>query len=185
MQLTTARLAAMAALSVISLNVAPAMTAVYQALCSGGSPAPVLGSSAPLPQSLVALSPSLSDLDRDRLEKVLLRLPDSIRGRDAGNFGPRAAPEYRALAWQVAEGKALSACLSHRAAELTVRSHPGERVDRVEGWIDDAQPEMDQIRISLSTPDRRSFTFLISRFLLKKRAVFEVLNNLQGRFLQE
>jgi len=37
MQLTTARLAALAALSAISLNVAPAMAAAYQALCSGGS----------------------------------------------------------------------------------------------------------------------------------------------------
>jgi serine/threonine-protein kinase len=144
----------------------------------------VLASSAPLPQSLVALSPSLGDLDRDRLERALLRVPDSIRGRDAANFGAGKAPDYRAFSRQVAEGKAFSACLSHQAAELSLSCRPAERVDSVEGWIDDVRPEMEQIRISLSTADRRSFAFLINRALLEKSAVFQVLNDLNGRFVR-
>ncbi len=144
----------------------------------------VLASSAPLPQSLIALSPGLGDLDRDRLERALLRAPDSIRGRDAANFGTGEAPDYRSFARQVTEGKAFSACLSHRADELTMRCHPAERVESVEGWIDDVRPEIDQIRVSLSTVDRRSFAFLINRPLLEKSAVFRVLNDLNGRFVR-
>lgn len=144
----------------------------------------VLAISRPLPQSLVALSPALSNLDRDRLEKALLHAPESVRSRIAATFGSGSAPDYRVFSRQVAEGKAFSACLSHRASELTLHCKASERVDTVEGWIDDVRPEMYRVRISLSTADKRSYAFLIDRPLLDKSAVFQVLNDLQGRFVR-
>ena len=144
----------------------------------------ILASSPPLPQSIVALSPNLSDLDRDPLQRALLNAPPSVRGESAANFGPGAAPDYRLFARQVAEGKAFSACLSNQASEITLHCPATDRINLVEGWINDIQADGDRVRIRLLTADRQSFDLLIQRALLDQIAVFGVLNDLRGRLLK-
>jgi serine/threonine-protein kinase len=144
----------------------------------------ILASSTPLPQSIVALSPDLSDLDRDRLQRALLTAPASVRGASAANFGPGAPPDYRLFSRQVAEGKAFSACLRDREAELALHCPTSDRIGVVEGWIDDVRPDGDRVRIQLSTADRQSLVVLIERGLLEQIAVFKLLNDLRGRFLK-
>jgi serine/threonine-protein kinase len=141
----------------------------------------ILASSAPLPQSIVALSPDLSDLDRDRLQRALLSTPSSVRGAGAANFGPGAPPDYRLFSRQVAEGKAFSACLRDRAPLLTLHCSSSDHINTVEGWIDAAQPDGDRVRLRLTTADRRSLELVIERQLLEQSAVFQVLNELRGR----
>lgn len=144
----------------------------------------ILASSTRLPQSIVALSPDLPDLDRDRLQRALLSAPNSVRGEDAANFGPGAAPDYRLFSRQVAEGKAFSACLRDRAPQLTLNCATSDRITVVEGWIEDVQPDGDRVRLQLSTADRQSLSVVIERALLEQSAVFQVLNDLRGRFLK-
>jgi len=144
----------------------------------------ILASSTRLPQSIVALSPDLPDLDRDRLQRVLLSAPNSVRGEDAANFGPGAPPDYRLFSRQVAEGKAFSACLRDRAPQLTLHCATSDRITVVEGWIEDVQPDGDRVRLQLSTADRQSLSVVIERALLEQSAVFQVLNDLRGRFLK-
>ena len=144
----------------------------------------ILASSPPLPQSIVALSPSLSDLDRDPLQRALLNAPPSVRGKSAANFGPGAAPDYRLFARQVAEGKAFSACLRNEAPDMKLNCPTSDRINLVEGWINNVQADGDRVRIRLLTADRQSFDLLIQRALLEQIAVFDVLNDLRGRFLK-
>lgn len=144
----------------------------------------ILASSPPLPQSIVALSPNLSDLDRDPLQRALLNAPPSVRGKSAANFGPGAAPDYRLFARQVAEGKAFSACLRNQASEIKLHCPAADRINLVEGWVNDIQADGDRVRIGLLTADRQSFDLLIQRALLDQIAVFSVLNDLRGRLLK-
>ena len=144
----------------------------------------ILASSLPLPQSIVALSPSLSDLDRDPLQRALLNAPPSVRGESAANFGPGAAPDYRLFARQIAEAKAFSACLHNRATEIKLHCPASDRIKLVEGWVNNIQPDGDRVRIRLLTADRQSFDLLIQRALLEQIAVFGVLNDLRGRLLK-
>lgn len=144
----------------------------------------ILASSPPLPQSIVALSPNLSNLDRDPLQQALLNAPPSVRGKSAANFGPGAAPDYRLFARQVAEGKAFSACLRNQASEIKLHCPAADRINLVEGWVNDIQADGDRVRIGLLTADRQSFDLLIQRALLDQIAVFSVLNDLRGRLLK-
>jgi ABC-type phosphate/phosphonate transport system substrate-binding protein len=144
----------------------------------------ILASSSNLPQSIVGLSPDLSDLDRDHLRRVLLSAPASVRGADAANFGPGAAPQYRDFARQVAEGKAFSACLRKREPQLTLECASSDRISAVEGWIDELRTDGDNVRIQLTTADGQALALLIERGLLEQSAVFQVLNDLRGRFIK-
>lgn len=54
----------------------------------------------------------------------------------------------------------------------------------VEGWIDDVAPDGNRIRIGMTTADQRRLRLLIDRSLLEQSAVFQVLNQLQGRGLK-
>ena len=141
----------------------------------------VLTTSAPLPASLVALSPELTDLDRDRLRRALLDAPLSVRGAAAANFGPGDSPDYRPFARRVAEGKAFSACLQKRSGLLNLSCPEADRIEVVEGWIEDVWPDGERIRIQLSTADHRPLTLLVERSLLEQSAVFQVLDELKGR----
>lgn len=144
----------------------------------------ILASSMALPQSIVALSPDLQDLDRVRLQRALLNAPTSVRGASTANFGYGATPDYRIFSRHVAEGKAFSACLRDRAPSLTLRCDVSDRITSVEGWIDDVIPNGDRVRIQLTTADRQPLTVLVARALLEQSAVFQVLNDLRGRSLK-
>jgi hypothetical protein len=144
----------------------------------------ILASSEPLPQSIVALSPGLSDRDRDQLRLALLTAPPAVRGSAAANFGPGATPDYRAFTRLVSEGKAFSACITDRKPQLRLHCPKAERIRPVEGWIDDVKPDGDQIRIQFSTADHQAFTLLISSDLLEQIAAFKVLSELRGRSLK-
>lgn len=144
----------------------------------------ILASSTPLPQSIVALSPDLPDLDRARLQRTLLNAPTSVRGASTANFGYGATPDYRIFSRHVAEGKAFSACLRDRAPGLTLRCDVSDRITSVEGWIDDVIPNGVNVRILLTTADRQPLTVLVARALLEQSAVFQVLNDLRGRSLK-
>ena len=144
----------------------------------------ILASSEPLPQSIVALSPGLSDRDRDQLRLALLTAPPAVRGSAAANFGPGATPDYRAFTRLVSEGKAFSACITDRKPQLRLHCPKAERIRPVEGWIDDVKPDGDQIRIQFSTADHQAFTLLISSDLLGQIAAFKVLSELRGRSLK-
>jgi hypothetical protein len=52
-------------------------------------------------------------------------------------------PDYRHVSRQVAEGKALSACLRNWEGVLNLRCPGSDRIEVVEGWIDDAGPNGD------------------------------------------
>jgi hypothetical protein len=144
----------------------------------------ILASSPLLPQSIVALSPNLSDLDRDRLQRALLNAPDSVRGQSAADFGPGATPDYRLFARQVAEGKVFSACLRNQAPELKLHCPASDRINLVEGWISHVQADGDRVLILLQTADHYSFSLVIDRALLEQIAMFQVLNDLRGRFVR-
>lgn len=144
----------------------------------------IVASSTPLPQSIIGLSPELSDLDRNRLRRALLSAPGSVRGADSANYGPGAMPDYRPFARQVAEGKAFSACLRDRAPQLTLHCPSSERISVVEGWIDAVRLDGDRVRIELSTADRQSLAVVMERAVLEQSAVFQVLNDLRGRPLK-
>jgi serine/threonine-protein kinase len=141
----------------------------------------VLTTSDPLPASLVALSPELTDLDRDRLRYALLDAPISVRGAATANFGPGDKPDYRPFNRRVAEGKAFSACLQKRSGQLNLSCPAADRIEVVEGWIEDVRPDGDRIRIQLSTADHRPLVLLVERSLLEQSAVFKVLDELKGR----
>ncbi len=144
----------------------------------------ILVTSAPLPASVIALSPELADLDRNRLQQALIAAPDSARGESAANFGPGIAPDYRHFARQVAEGKAFSACLRSREGVFNLRCPSSDRIEVVEGWIDDIGPVGDRIRVSMTTADQRRLSLMIDRSLLEQSSVFQVLNELRGRGLR-
>jgi hypothetical protein len=54
----------------------------------------------------------------------------------------------------------------------------------VEGWIDELRNDGDNVRIQLTTADGQALALLIERGLLEQSAVFQVLNDLRGRFLK-
>lgn len=143
----------------------------------------ILQASNPLPASLIALSPELADLDRNRLQQALIAAPDSVRGVSAANFGSGIAPNYRIFARQVAEGKAFSACLRTKDGVSNLRCPSSERIEALEGWIDDASPvdSRIRIRIMMTTADQKRFTLMVDRSLLEQSSVFQVLNELRGR----
>jgi hypothetical protein len=144
----------------------------------------ILKASDPLPASVIALSPELADLDRNRLQQALIAAPNSVRGESAANFGPGTAPDYRVFARQVAEGRAFSACLHNREGMFNLRCPGSDRIEVVEGWIDDLAPKGSHILLTMTTADQRKLTFLVDRSLLEQSAVFKVLNELQGRGLR-
>lgn len=144
----------------------------------------ILMASAPLPASVIALTPELGDLDRNHLQQALITASDSVKGKSAANYGPGLAPDYDYFARQVAEGRAFSACLRNREGILNLHCPGSDRIELVEGWIDDAGPAGDRIRVRMTTADQRKLTFLIGRSLLDQSAVFQVLNELQGRELR-
>lgn len=141
----------------------------------------ILATSLPLPGSIVALSPQLSDLDRDRIRQALFSAPFSVRGPGAANYGTGSIADYRLFARRVAEGKVFSACLAYGEGLLQLRCPPHDEIAAVEGWIDDARPETDRIRLTIATPDHRVVSLLAERALLDQVAVFEVLHDLRGR----
>jgi hypothetical protein len=144
----------------------------------------ILVASPLLPASLIALSPELADLDRNRLQQALIAAPDSVKGKTAANYGPGSVPDYHYFARQVAEGKAFSACLRNREGVFNLQCPGSDRVAVVEGWIDDAGPIGDQIRINMTTADQRRLTLIVDRSLLEQSSVFKTLNELRGRGLK-
>lgn len=144
----------------------------------------ILMASAPLPASVIALSPDLDDLDRNRLQQTLIAAPDFIRSKSSANYGPGLTPDYRSFARQVAEGKAFSACLRNRAGVFDLRCPSSDRIELLEGWIDDVTPVGDRIRVNMATADQRRIALVINRSLLEQSAVFHVLNELHGRHLR-
>ena len=143
----------------------------------------ILVASPPLPASLIALSPELADLDRNRLEQALMAAPDSVRGQSAANYGPGLPPDYRHFARQVAEGKAFSACLRNLEGFFNLRCPGSDRIEVVEGWIDDAGPVGGRIRVNMTTADQRRVSLIVDRSLLEQSSVFKTLNELRGRSL--
>lgn len=141
----------------------------------------IVTTSAPLPASILALSPELADLDRNQLQQALLSAPASARGETAANYGPGTSPDYRRFARQIAEGKAFSACLNKGEGTMTLRCSSSDPIDLVQGWIEEARPEAERIRIDLVTADQRHLTLLLERSLLEQSAIFQVLSNLHGR----
>ncbi len=144
----------------------------------------ILATSTPLPQSIVGLSPDLSDLDRDQIQRALLNAPPSVRGIDAANFGPAAAPDYRLFSRQVSEGKAFSACLRNQSHSLRMHCPATDRISQVEGWIDSVVHDGERVRIQLTTADRQTMFVLIKRSILEQSAVFNLLSDLRGRSLK-
>lgn len=106
--------------------------------------------SAPLPASLVALSPELADLDRNRLQQALFAAPDSVKGKFAANNEPGLPPDYRHFARQVAEGRTFSACRHNWEGFFNLHCPGSDRIEVVEGWIDDAGPIGDHIRVNMA-----------------------------------
>ena len=144
----------------------------------------ILVASPLLPASLIALSPELADLDRNRLQQALIAAPDSVKGRSAANYGPGLVPDYHHFARQVAEGKTFSACLRYKGGVFNLQCSGSDRVAVVEGWIDDAVPIGDQIRIDMTTADQRRLSLIVDRSLLEESSVFKTLNQLRGRGLR-
>jgi hypothetical protein len=91
------------------------------------------------------------------------------------------APDYRHFARQVAEGKAFSACLRNKEGVFNLRCPDSDRIEAVEGWVDDAVTLGDRIRINMTTADQRRLSLIINRSLLEQSSVFQTLNELRGR----
>ena len=88
------------------------------------------------------------------------------------------------FARQVAEGKAFNACLRSREGVFNLRCPSSDRIEVVEGWIDDVGPVGDRIRVSMTTADQRRLSLMIDRSLLEQSSVFQALNELRGRGLR-
>jgi hypothetical protein len=67
---------------------------------------------------------------------------------------------------------------------FNLRCPGSDRIEVVEGWIDDLDPKDSHILLTMTTADQRKLTFLVDRSLLEQSAVFKVLNELQGRRLR-
>lgn len=141
----------------------------------------VLTSSDQLPPSIVGLSPTLTDLDRNQLQQALLNAPVGVRGESAANFAAGSRPDYGLFSRKIAEGRAFSACLDTSKPELRLHCPLSHQIDLVEGWIDDIQPENNKIRIQILTADQRTFDLLVEKELLQQSAIFKVLSDLRGR----
>ena len=97
------------------------------------------------------------------------------------NYGTGLAPDYRHFARQVAEGKAFSACLRNKEGIFNLRCPGSDRIEVVEGWIDDAVTLGDRIRINMTTADQKRLPLITDRSLLEQSSVFQTLNELRGR----
>lgn len=84
----------------------------------------------------------------------------------------------------VAEGKAFSACLRNWEGFFNLRCPGSDCIEVVEGWIDDAGPIGDHIRINMTTADQRRVSLNVDRSLLEQSSVFKTLNELRGRSLR-
>ena len=84
----------------------------------------------------------------------------------------------------MAEGKTFSACLRYKGGVFNLQCSGSDRVAVVEGWIDDAVPIGDQIRIDMTTADQRRLSLIVDRSLLEESSVFKTLNQLRGRGLR-
>jgi ABC-type phosphate/phosphonate transport system substrate-binding protein len=141
----------------------------------------VVGISSLLPQSIVAISPSLSDRDSDVLREALPALPVKVRSRDTGNFAAGAKPDYRRLRRQVDEGRALSACLSKAGEQLTLSCPPSRRIIALEGWIESVELQQEQLKIRGRMIDGHPFQMIASSNLLAQVVSFQLLDELRGK----
>lgn len=142
----------------------------------------IVASSPALPPSVVALSPSLDDIDRIQLQLALSQAPTSIRSKQNANYTIGGEePDYRYFERQVAEGKTYSACLSDELDRSSLNCKSHESIETINGWIEDAYPNGSMVRISLITADKRVLLLVTERALLDQSVVFKTLSELRGR----
>lgn len=134
----------------------------------------------PLPSSVIALSPRLSDHDRNVLKRVLLDLPAGMRSRSKANYGPGPVPDYRRLERLVAEVRTLSACLALDGGALTLACPPGARIVRHDLWIEDAELKGSQVLLRTRGSDQRPLALSIDRSTLAQLVSVETVSALKG-----
>jgi len=140
----------------------------------------ILATSPALPQSVVALSPALSEKNRESLEKALFGMPAFIRDEKNANYGPGKYPGYQPLRRLVEEGKAFSACLEESDGSQKVACQGGRRVFVLEGWIDDIETSPSLVSISGHGTDGYPFTLNAEIELLRSVWKFKILKELKG-----
>lgn len=144
----------------------------------------ILASSEPLPTPVVALSPTLSDPDRDALHRALLALPAEVRRADQANFGPGPLPNFRGLQRRVAEARVLSACLDPDRQPVSLRCPGDRRVQFIDAWVEQVNLVGDRVRLKAEAVDGMPLTLDLDRPLLEQLVVFSQLQQLRGRRLR-
>jgi ABC-type phosphate/phosphonate transport system substrate-binding protein len=141
----------------------------------------VISTSNTLPQSIVAVSPYVSDNDRITLQKVLLSIPQNARNLGKADYGPGAQPSYGVMRRIVELAKSLSACIKAETGETIIACPKDSEITTYDGWIDEITPYNSHIDIRVGTTSGNSIILESTRELLNKVTIFETLENLKNR----
>ena len=140
----------------------------------------VISTSQPLPQSMVGISPLMSNRDASVIKDLLLSMPPSVRRKDQANFGAGAPPDYREFRRTIEQARALSSCIRQSQGETQLSCGNGEtRI--LEGWINDVSPSGNYILIEGITASKRTFTLDTNRDIVQRMLLGQTLASLKGR----
>jgi ABC-type phosphate/phosphonate transport system substrate-binding protein len=144
----------------------------------------IISSSPLLPQSIVAVSPFVSESDRLTIQKVLFSIPKSKRGLGREDYGPGKQPDYSALRRIVELAKTLSACVQTESGKAVLGCPKASQVTSYLGWIDDITPIKDYAVLRIGTTDGREILARASRDLLRLISAYDTLEKLRSRHVR-
>ena len=141
----------------------------------------IVSTSIALPQSIVGVSPYVSENDREVLQKVLFSIPKNQRGLGKADYSSGVQPDYLRLRRAVEIAKTLSACMQ-KFSELTLLECPnGGEVVAIDGWIDDVLPFTGFVRLKVSTTSSKAVFIDVEKSNLASAASIDTLAELRSR----
>jgi len=145
----------------------------------------VIAQSPPLPETIVGLSPRLSDGDRDVIARLMLSLPLEVRQYDAANYGEGKTPDYEDLIKKISGVSALATCIKNQESVFVVQCPPDWIPVRIDAWITDVFLDGDRVALSASTnAPGKIIKLIVGRNILDKTAPVGSLFELKGRRVQ-
>jgi ABC-type phosphate/phosphonate transport system substrate-binding protein len=141
----------------------------------------IISSSPLLPQSIVAVSPFVSESDRLTIQKVLMSIPKNKRGLGREDYGPGKQPDYSALRRTVELAKTLSACVQNESGKAVLGCPKAIQATTYHGWIDDITPHKDYAELRIGRTDGREILVRASRDLLELISAYDTLDKLKNR----
>jgi ABC-type phosphate/phosphonate transport system substrate-binding protein len=144
----------------------------------------IISSSSLLPQSIVAVSPFVSESDRRTIQKVLMSIPKNKRGLGREDYGPGKQPDYSALRRIVELGKTLSACIQTESGKAVLGCPKASHATTYHGWIDDITPIKNYAVIRIGTTDGHEIVAKASRDLMQLISAYDTLDRMKGRLVR-